>query len=159
MRRCNELAIEAAKAGDLPFGSVVVKDGTIIGEGSNILQQSNVIDGHAERIALTIAQKKLDSRTLENCVVYTNVEPCPMCSFAIRELKISRVVYGLESPVMGGYRKFGVLNDEELFEKIPDYFGHVPEIEPGFLKEEVSKVWEECVPEIYTSFKERGILG
>ncbi len=159
MRKCIELADEAGSKGDLPFGAIVVSgDGKVIGEGSNILQQKKEVDGHAERIALSQAQSKMKTRILPDCTVYTTVEPCPMCSFPIRELHIARVVFGLRSPVMGGFTKFKVLQDSGLSDKVLNYFGPPPVVVGGVLKEECVKSWKRWVPKIWDEFSKNGVL-
>ena len=158
MRECIRLADEAGQSGDLPFGSVVVHDNKIIGRGSNVLQQKLEIDGHAERIALLEAQKHMNARTLDGCTVYTTVEPCPMCSFPMRELHIHRVVFGLRSPVMGGCTRFEVLQDKELSEKIPEYFGEPPIIESGVLRDECIESWKKYAPRVWESLSSEGVL-
>lgn len=158
MRRCIELANASGKAGDLPFGSIVVLGGEILGEGSNLLQQTKQIDRHAERIALLQAQERLQSRVLKGCTVYTTVEPCPMCSFPIRELHISRVVSGLRSPVMGGYTRFGVLQDTGISDKVLGYFGVPPEIVEGVLRDECMESWKVWAPEVWDGFVKNGVL-
>lgn len=158
MRKCIELAERAGQTGDLPFGAIVVCNGEIIGEGSNILQQKKEVDGHAERIALLRAQAHMKSRNLPGCTVYSTVEPCPMCSFPIRELHIARVVWGLQSPVMGGYSKFKVLQDTGLSEKVLDYFGQPPEIVSGVLRDECAESWKRWTPKIWDAFFKNGVL-
>jgi len=158
MRKCIELGDRAGETGDLPFGALVVCNGQVIGEGSNILQQKKEVDGHAERIALLQAQTFMRSRTLPGCTVYSTVEPCPMCSFPIRELHIARVVFGLRSPVMGGYTKFKVLQDPGLSEKVLDYFGPPPEVVVGVLKEDCAASWKRWVPQIYEALTANGVF-
>jgi tRNA(adenine34) deaminase len=157
MRRCVELGDRAGQTGDLPFGALVVCNGQIIGERSNILQQEKEVDGHAERIALLQAQAHMQSRTLPGCTVYTTVEPS-MCSFPMRELHIERVVWGLRSPVMGGHTKFKVLQDPGLSEKILGYFGPPPEVLGGVLKDECAASWVRWVPELYKTFTDNGVF-
>lgn len=158
MRECIELGDRAGQTGDLPFGALVVHNGKIIGRGSNILQQKKEVDGHAERIALLQAQTHMRSRTLPNCTVYSTVEPCPMCSFPIRELHIARVVFGLRSPVMGGYSKFKVLQDLGLSEKVLDYFGSPPEVVGGVLRDECAASWKHHAPKIWETFIANGVF-
>lgn len=146
MRECLELAEKAGRTGDLPFGAVVVREHTIIGRGYNTLIQKREVDGHAERIALLQAQKLLHSRTLSDCTLYSNVEPCPMCSFLIRELGVRKVVFGLPSFVMGGYSKFNILQDTGLSNVVPDYFAPPPIIVGGVLKKECTEIWKHWDP-------------
>src|SRR5260221_357927 len=100
--RCIELSDQATKNGDFPFGSIVVLNDKIISQGYNQALNKKEVYRHAEMLALLDAQKKLSADELSQCVIYTNVEPCPMCAFAIQELNIKRVVFGLRSPIMGG---------------------------------------------------------
>ena len=82
------LAIELARKGvesdaGGPFGAVVVKNGEVIAEGWNKVTSANDPTAHAEIIAVRAACQKLDSFQLEDCVIYSSCEPCPMCLGAI----------------------------------------------------------------------------
>ena len=84
MMRAIELArggMEANAGG--PFGCVVVKDGEIVGEGSNCVTSTNDPTAHAEVVAIRNACSNLDTFQLDGCAVYTSCEPCPMCLGAI----------------------------------------------------------------------------
>ena len=70
------------------------------------------------------------------------MEPCPMCALIIREYRIKRVVFYLNSPDMGGYTKYPILIDTDLSEKYPNHFGEVPEITIGVLKDKALEVWK-----------------
>lgn len=84
MRRAIELAQNGIDANDGgPFGCVVVKDGEIVGEGNNCVTSTNDPTAHAEVVAIREACKNLNSFQLEDCVIYTSCEPCPMCLGAI----------------------------------------------------------------------------
>jgi tRNA(Arg) A34 adenosine deaminase TadA len=76
-----------------PFGCVVVKDGEIVGEGSNMVTSSNDPTAHAEVVAIRDACKKLGTYQLTGCDVYASCEPCPMCLGAIYWARPKRVVY------------------------------------------------------------------
>src|SRR5262245_18117932 len=84
MLRAIELAQQGvdSNAGG-PFGCVVVKSGDIIGEGFNQVTSTNDPTAHAEVVAIRSACKTLASFQLEDCVIYTSCEPCPMCLGAI----------------------------------------------------------------------------
>jgi tRNA(Arg) A34 adenosine deaminase TadA len=69
---------------------------------------------HAEMVAMSAAQQRLRTRALHDCTLYSTVEPCAMCSYAIRESRIGRVIFGLHSPVMGGHSRWNILMDETL---------------------------------------------
>ena len=84
MRRAIALAqngIDSNAGG--PFGAIVVKDGEIIAEGNNRVTSTNDPTAHAEVVAIRNACEKLGSFQLDDCVIYTSCEPCPMCLGAI----------------------------------------------------------------------------
>ncbi len=84
MRRAIELAQKGADENlGGPFGCVVVKDGRIVGEGSNQVTSTNDPTAHAEIVAVRNACRELGSFQLDGCVIYTSCEPCPMCLGAI----------------------------------------------------------------------------
>ncbi|WP_206081860.1 nucleoside deaminase [Maribellus sediminis] len=76
-----------------PFGAVVVKDGEIIAEGFNRVTSDNDPTAHAEVIAIREACKKLGTFQLDDCVIYTSCEPCPMCLGAIYWARPKKVFY------------------------------------------------------------------
>jgi tRNA(adenine34) deaminase len=81
------------------------------------------------------ASKYLKCKDLSSCVLYTTIEPCPMCSFMAREYKIKSIYIGLNSPHMGGYSKWNILEDEKL-SCITPYFGKVPDVHFNILHKE-----------------------
>jgi len=84
MREAIKLAEENLKSGKGgPFGAIVVKDGIIVGKGSNSVTSSNDPTAHAEINAIRDACKNLNTFQLEECEIYTSCEPCPMCLGAI----------------------------------------------------------------------------
>ena len=94
MKRAIELskmALQTGKGG--PFGCVIVKDGTIVGEGHNQVTSTNDPTAHAEVVAIRNACKNLNSFQLEGCEVYTSCEPCPMCLGAIYWARPSKVYF------------------------------------------------------------------
>lgn len=95
MKRAVELALESDPAsGDTPFGTVIVKDGKIVGEGRNRAATSHDPTAHSEIEAIRDACKRLGTHELEGAVMYTSGEPCPMCTGAIWWAKIARIFYG-----------------------------------------------------------------
>ncbi len=76
-----------------PFGCIVVKDGRIIGKGSNEVTSSNDPTAHAEVVAIRNACKTLGNFQLDGCEIYTSCEPCPMCLGAIYWARPSKVYY------------------------------------------------------------------
>ena len=95
MKIANELAQENIKtnAGG-PFGACVVKDGQIIGKGSNSVLKENDPTAHAEIMAIRQACKEINSYDLSDCELYTSCYPCPMCLSAIIWSNIKKVYYG-----------------------------------------------------------------
>lgn len=94
MQKAIALAKEGMKAGNGgPFGCVIVKDGKIIGQGSNMVLKTKDPTAHAEVVAIRDACKNLKHFQLEGCEVYASCEPCPMCLGAIFWARPSRVFY------------------------------------------------------------------
>jgi len=94
MRRAIELARAGMDNSDGgPFGCVVVKDGTIVGEGNNRVTSTNDPTAHAEVVAIREACKTLNAFQLEGCSIYTSCEPCPMCLGAIYWARPAHVFY------------------------------------------------------------------
>ncbi len=140
IRKCIELAEKSVKNGEAPFGSLIVKNGKIIVKVTNANEKHHDVTCHAEIMAMRKAQKKLKSKDLEDCEIYSNCEPCPMCSFMMRELHFKRVVYGIKSPNMGGHTKWSILQDKGL-SKIKPFLGDEPEIVGGVLEDECMETY------------------
>jgi tRNA(adenine34) deaminase len=129
MRRCLELGRKAMETGDAPVGSVIVAGEKIIAEGIEAVKSKYDPTAHAEIEAVRAACEKLNSLDLSGATLYTNVEPCVMCSFAIRQTGIRRVVFGISNNQVGGANsKFAVLTDPEFPAKFAP-----PEIRAGVL--------------------------
>ncbi len=103
MRRCLELARQARQHGESAVGSLVVRDGAVIGEGIEASRRALDITYHAEIEAIRAARNALQSRHLPGCTLYTTHEPCLMCSYVIRQASISLVVIGCAVPDTGGF--------------------------------------------------------
>ncbi len=105
VRRAVELALAGIDAGGGPFGSVVVKDGEIIGEGYNSVTSTNDPTAHAEVVAIREACRRLGTFQLDGCVIYTTCEPCPMCLGAIYWARAERIVMaaGREDAAAAGF--------------------------------------------------------
>ena len=101
MRMALELAAQAAAAGEVPVGAVVVKDGAVIGRGFNRPITSNDPTAHAEIVALREAAAALANYRLPGCELYVTLEPCAMCVGAMVHARIGRVVYGASDPKTG----------------------------------------------------------
>ena len=108
MHRALELAREAAAAGEVPVGCVIVREGRIVGEGRNRREEKQSAASHAEMEAIAQANAALGSWRLDGCTLYVTLEPCPMCTGAILNARVSRVFYGARDPAMGACG--GVIN-------------------------------------------------
>ena len=84
----------ALERGDCPVASIIVRDGRIVGEGQNRATTGGDPTAHAEVEAIRDASRKLGSGYLSGATLYSAMEPCPMCCWAIKEAKIARVVLG-----------------------------------------------------------------
>jgi tRNA(adenine34) deaminase len=146
MRHCIELSKAAAKEGEFPFASVIARKGRIVAEATNRVIRDGDVTRHAELVAVSTAQRAVGGKKLIGCTLYSNVEPCVMCSFPVREARISRVIFSLKSPYMGGFSRWNVLGDELMSKKMREAFGDVPEIVGGLLAYEVEEVWRQWNP-------------
>jgi tRNA(adenine34) deaminase len=115
MRRCIELARQAIQSSDTPVGSLIVDGDEIVAEGVEAVRARHDATAHAEMEALRMAFAQRRSRDLTGCVLYTSVEPCIMCAYAIRLARISVVVSGIRGGD-AGHAVSGhlVLTDERL---------------------------------------------
>lgn len=105
----------ASELGEVPVGAVVVKDGKIIGEGHNEREKKRDVSSHAEIEAIREAEKALGRWVLEGCTLYVTLEPCLMCSGAIAQARLSRLVYGASDPKEGAVEShFYVFADPTL---------------------------------------------
>ena len=132
MRQALLLAREAAGAGEVPVGCVIVRNGEIVGRGRNRREEKQSALSHAETEAIREANAALNSWRLEDCSLYVTLEPCPMCAGAIINARIPRVYYGARDAAMGACG--GVLN---LF---MEDFPNTPALTGGILEEECRKV-------------------
>ena len=101
MRAAIELAQQAGLAGEVPVGAVVVKDGQIVGRGSNAPISRHDPSAHAEIAALRDAAQHLGNYRLVDCQLYVTLEPCVMCVGAMFHARIGRVVFGAHDPKTG----------------------------------------------------------
>jgi tRNA(adenine34) deaminase len=159
MARCIELSRLATIQRELPFACVICKDGDIVVEATNRVKRDADVTRHAEMVAISEAQRKLGKKNLSCCTLYSNVEPCAMCSYCIRETRMRRVVYAIRSPIMGGFSKWKLLQDNELSAVIPEIFGKTPLVAGGVLEREAEAVWSDWHPLIWRIIKSRGCFG
>jgi tRNA(adenine34) deaminase len=159
MQRCIRLSATAALHGEFPFAALICRNGEVIAETINRVVRSADVTRHAELIAVSEAQIKLGTKDLSDCTLYSNVEPCAMCSFPIRETRISRVIFAIRSPIMGGLSRWNVLRDGELTRAMPEAFGSIPEVIAGLGRRDAERVWWKWNPVIWTIIRHRGCFG
>ena len=135
MRQALELAWEAAAAGEVPIGCVIVQKDRVVGRGRNRREENQRTASHAEMEAIAQANDALGTWRLDDCALYVTLEPCPMCAGAIINARIPRVYYGARDSAMGACG--GVLN---LF---MEDFPNRPALVGGILEEECRKVLAE----------------
>ena len=132
MRQALALAREAAAAGEVPVGCVIVREGLVVGRGRNQREEKRSAASHAEMEAIAQANQALGSWRLEGCELYVTLEPCPMCAGAILNARIRRVWFGARDRAFGACG--GVTN---LF---MEGFPHSPALVGGVLGEECQEV-------------------
>ena len=130
-----EEAARAAALGEVPVGAVVARNGEIIAAAHNTRETEKNALHHAELLAIDAACKKLGGWRLWQCELFVTLEPCPMCSGAIINSRLKRVVYGARDPKAGCC---GSLID--LF-ALP--FNHHPVMESGLLEEEAQALLQD----------------
>jgi tRNA(adenine34) deaminase len=135
MKKALALAVQAADDGEVPVGAVIVCDGEVVGTGRNRRETDKNALAHAEIEAINNACKNLGGWRLWKCDMYVTLEPCPMCTGAIINSRIKRLVYGARDPKAGSCES--VIN---LFE-LP--YNHSPEVTGGFMAEECSALLKE----------------
>jgi tRNA(adenine34) deaminase len=101
MREALGLARQAAEAGEVPVGAIVVRDGIIVGRGFNSPIGASDPTAHAEIAALRDAARALGNYRLPGCELYVTLEPCAMCAGAIMHARIGRLVFGARDPKTG----------------------------------------------------------
>jgi tRNA(adenine34) deaminase len=147
MRRAIDLARDAAAAGEVPIGCVVVDDltGQIIGAGANRRETDHDPTAHAEVLALRQAAARRGHWRLTDCTLVVTLEPCPMCAGALVNARVPRLVYGCDDPKAGAVRS--------LYELCTDArLNHRLTVTPGVLA-------DECAALLREFFRARRALG
>ena len=131
-----DLARQAALNGEVPVGAIIVKDGEIIGRGSNAPIALHDPTAHAEMIAMREAAQHLGNYRLVDCTLYVTLEPCAMCSGAMQHARIKRLVYGASDPKTGACGSvINLMSEEKL--------NHHTEVVGGVMAEECGAVLTE----------------
>ena len=101
MKIALKLAKKALKQGEVPVGAIIVKNNKIISKAYNKKEKTHNVTKHAEIIAISKACRKLKNWRLENCEMYVTMEPCMMCSGAIEQSRLKKIVYGVKNENYG----------------------------------------------------------
>jgi tRNA(adenine34) deaminase len=133
MRMALALAREAASAGEVPVGAVVVLADRVIGRGRNAPIERSDPTAHAEIIALREAAAAVGNYRLDGAVLYATLEPCVMCAGALIAARVARVVFGARDLRFGGVRSKFRLADT-------DVLTHRAAIEEGVLGAECTEL-------------------
>lgn len=129
MREALRLARVAGRAGEVPVGAVVARDGKVVGRGRNRIVGSHDPSAHAEVLAIREAARRLKNERLLGCTLYSTLEPCAMCAGAIVLARLDRIVYGARDPKTGACGSvFNITGDRRL--------NHRARIEGGLLARE-----------------------
>ena len=132
MRRCLELAEIAALAGDTAVGALIVCGDEVVGEGLERTRATLDPSAHAELEAIRQACGHLDTLDLRGCSLYSTVEPCVLCGYAIRRTGIDSVVYGVQAGQVGACTSsYAILADRDL-----EGWPQIPEVTGGVLADE-----------------------
>ncbi len=133
MVRALELAREAAVANEVPIGAVVVREGTIIGEGNNRTRRDADPTAHAEIVAIRAAAAAIGNDRLTGCDLWVTLEPCPMCAGAIAHARIARLYYGAADPKGGGIDHGARVFSHSTCHHRPEVFEGIASAEAGAL--------------------------
>ena len=145
LRRCLELADRAEAAGEVPVGAVVVRGGSVVGEGFNRPLSSRDPTAHAEIVALRAAAEALQTARLDDCDLFVTMEPCAMCAGALVVARIRRLVFGTRDIRFGAVRSKFQIADSEIL-------NHRVEVVEGVLA-------AECVDRLKRFFSGRRVEG
>lgn len=129
MKEALKEAKKAYEKDEIPVGAVIVKDGKIIARAHNIKELKKDTTKHAEIIVIQKASKKLDTWRLTGCTMYVTLEPCVMCTGAMIQSRIDKVVIGTMDEKTGACGS--VLNVLENYK-----FNHIVTVEKGVMQEE-----------------------
>lgn len=148
MKEAIRQAKKAYKIGEVPIGCVIVYQDKIIARGYNRRTIDKNTLAHAELAAIRKASRKMDDWRLEGCTMYVTLEPCQMCSGAIVQSRLDRVVVGCMNPKAGCAGS--ILNLLDMKE-----FNHQVELTTGVLEEECSQMMKQFFKELRESKRQK----
>lgn len=131
-----DLAIEAADAGEVPIGALVVGPEGLLGKGRNRMEELRDATAHAEILALREASRSLGQWRLDGLTLFATLEPCPMCAGAILNSRIARVVYAAPDHRLGACRThWAILSQNPIGRSVEVVDGILEEPSAGLLKD------------------------
>lgn len=133
MRRALDAARDAAAAGEVPVGAVVVRDGAVIAAAGNAPRATADPTAHAEMLALRAAAARLGADRLSDCDLWVTLEPCAMCAGAIAHARIARLYYGAADPKGGAVEHGPRLFAQPTIHHRPQVFTGLGEAESAAL--------------------------
>ena len=138
MRQCLELGRAAAREGEVPVGAIVLFGGRVLARGREASRSSLDVTAHAEVMAIRHAARAKGTVDLRGCTLYSNVEPCVLCAYAIRRSSFDRVVIGMPTAALGGVSsRYRILVDAQL-----PGFGTPPIVVQGVLLDECTALMD-----------------
>lgn len=144
MEKYMKIALKEAKKAyikkEVPIGACIVYNDKVIAKAHNLRESKNISTNHAEIIAINKACKKLGTWKLEDCILYVTLEPCIMCSGAIIQSRIKKVVFGAKDPRFGAAGSY--------LDVFKYKFNHEVEVIGSFMEDECSKLIKDFFNEL-----------
>jgi len=128
MKEALKEAKKALEIGEVPVGAIIVCNNHIIARAHNFTERLNDVTAHAEMQAFTSASDFLGGKYLNECILYSTLEPCVMCAGAIYWTQLKKIVFGAKDPKRG----YSLLSENILHPKT--------EFKSGIMKDECSKL-------------------
>ncbi len=135
MQRAIKLVEDCISENEIAVGAIIVKDGEIIASAVNLKEKLKDVTSHAEILAIRAACEKLKNWRLDDCELYVTLEPCPMCTWAILQSRISTVYFGSYDV------KYGALGSAMDLRNFSDW---KPKVYGGILEKECDEILKNC---------------
>lgn len=133
MKIALDLAKQAAEAGEVPVGALVVKDGEVVAKAYNQRERLASPSAHAEFLAIGEAAEKLGRWRLSDCTIYVTLEPCVMCAGLMHQARVKRCVFGAFDKKAGALGTlYNVHSDARL--------NHNFDVTPGVMANDCAKI-------------------
>ncbi len=129
MRLALDLAAEAAAAGEVPVGAVIMRGDEVVAATANAMCAGTDPTAHAEMQAIRAASARLGQQRLDDCDLYVTLEPCAMCAGAISHARLRRVYYAADDPKGGAVAHGPHFFAQPTCHHRPDVYGGIGEAE------------------------------